>query len=101
MAAIAAAPLVSAGPAQAHPDVNVICEGASNSRFSCAVFVGHAGPSVQIRWYVNGIQIRELDNLRHFFRGCARGNDVVARAVATDDRGFGEDSDSARCGVAE
>jgi hypothetical protein len=98
MAAIAsAAALMSAGPAQAHPEVNVACDGLSNSRFTCAVGIRHAGPSVQIRWSVNGTRIPELDNRAFFTRGCQSGSVVVGRALVSDDRGSGEDSDSARC----
>lgn len=95
------ATLTLAGPAQAHPQVNVICEGVSNSRFMCTAFISGAHEPPQIRWFINGVHIPELDGATHFVRGCANGTRVTGRAVVTDIHGSGQDSDSAPCGFPE
>lgn len=95
----AAATLALAAPAQAHPEVLVLCEPASNSRHMCAVFIEGEAPPVTIKWYVDGQYVASLDNRISWVRGCARGQRVTAKAVVTDPNGSDSDSDSVICGA--
>jgi hypothetical protein len=97
-AAAAVAALGLAAPAQAHPEINVMCDPVPNSRHSCVVFIEGSAPPVRIRWYIDGKRIPELDDDNSWVRGCALGKSVTAKAVVTDPNGSDSGSDTVRCG---
>ena len=88
-----------AAPAQAHPEVTVRCDPASNSRHGCTVSIKGAAQPVRIRWYIGGTHIPELDGRISWWRGCALGQPVTGKAIVTDPNGSDSDSDTVICGA--
>lgn len=87
------------GQAYAHPDItNVTCDPMANSTFGCWVFYANAHQPVRIRWYVNGNLDSTLNDLWHFTRGCARGQQVFVKVVVSDVHGSDTASTSVLCG---
>lgn len=100
-AALAVATIATLGlaaPAQAHPEIVVMCDPVPNSRHSCIVFIEGAAQPMHIRWYIDGRHIPELDDRNSWVRGCALGKPVTGKAVVTDPNGSDSASDTVICG---
>lgn len=98
LAAVTIATLGLAAPAQAHPEINVMCDPVPNSRHACVVLIEGSAPPVRIYWFIDGTHVPELNHDNSWVRGCALGKLVTAEALVIDPNGRDRDSDTVKCG---